>query len=998
VSVGGRSSLPREAPPSPSVGPLPERGQARRFALEGAAELWRLADEARARRLWSLAQRGVGGFVAAGVDDQGPWLVRSLPPRLADLRKADSGAWPWRRAIGVALGIARALAACEEASLFGGALTPRTAAVSFASADEAPAQICLAAEALIGALVGEPGSGRDAETRAGDLWWSPPESDRWDAAANRYALGVILYELLAGEHPFGGAGLRHALREARQTEAAPLADPVARTLPPGLQSYLLRMIDPDPEARPQRAADIVASFEQALGAKTSSSLERRIPAVTRGVKQPKRSPPRVAAKRWSPALLTVGAIAASALALGYALDAPEPTRATSTVSIAAATPVDGAHTRAADCASCHPRQVAEWSQSVMGHAVKSPLFNALESLIQEQVGRDFDCPNGAGILRPAGRGACRDRQSGVVVTGSGGELWCVNCHAPGENLLPAMPAWQGVIGGDPRSRLPVRDLLGELPMEGIGCAFCHQVAGPVGRAGSGGYEGNPSWISFQTGTRFFSRPEDARGLFGIANSGYRLDPRQLLLGSAASRDTVKIGDLAVHARPDEAARAHLRSSEICGSCHDVRLFGSDVVGARKGEHFKRLRNAYSEWVAWSDRQRAARAPAGSCQDCHMSNWPGVCRPGPGNPDDLMDAACPEGTHFEARAIGDRPRGHAATSGPTGEISSHYFTGVDLPLARELAVEELDRPGLDDHGVPLSARARRDLLLRASVKMRLDGTRRGGRLAIPVTIENVGAGHRIPAGFSQEREIWLHLRVIDGGGRLIYEVGRVERDDEDLRDKIFLRVNTDPDRLDRLGRPQGLFGADVVDGPDAPRWSPPPSLGGRTFRGRGLVNFQNGFLRCVRCATTIAPDGSCEPRVGERHRAERYADGDYDLDTGECRSNLFGDHALFETYFPVGALDADRGVPKAPDAIIDTRSLAPGEPVTYTYELDVGRGPFRVEARLMFRSFPPFLVKAFAAYEEAQARAGKRPSGPLVTFDMLRRLERVELARASIVVP
>ena len=51
-----------------------------------------------------------------------------------------------------------------------------------------------------------------------------------------------------------------------------------------------------------------------------------------------------------------------------------------------------------------------------------------------------------------------------------------------------------------------------------------------------------------------------------------------------------------------------------------------------------------------------------------------------------------------------------------------------------------------------------------------------------------------------------------------------------------------------------------------------------------------------------------------------------------RSNLSGMNALFETYFPIGALDASRGTPKGPDAIIDTRSLPPGVPVRYTYEL------------------------------------------------------------------
>src|SRR5207253_6602226 len=106
----------------------------------------------------------------------------------------------------------------------------------------------------------------------------------------------------------------------------------------------------------------------------------------------------------------------------------------------------------------------------------------------------------------------------------------------------------------------------------------------------------------------------------------------------------------------------------------------------------------------------------------------------------------------------------------------------------------------------------------------------------------------------------------------------------------------------------------------------------------------------------------------RTRADRFDDGIYDIDTGECRSNLVGQNAFFETYFPVGALDADRGVAKAPDAIIDTRSSPPGVTLRYTYELDASAftPPFKVEARLRFRPFPPFLLRSFAEYEARKA--------------------------------
>jgi eukaryotic-like serine/threonine-protein kinase len=147
-------------------------------------------------------------------------------------------------------------------------------------------------------------------------------------------------------------------------------------------------------------------------------------------------------------------------------------------------------------------------------------------------------------------------------------------------------------------------------------------------------------------------------------------------------------------------------------------------------------------------------------------------------------------------------------------------------------------------------------------------------------------------------------------------------------------------------------------------------------------------------------GRCQPGFGQgRFRADRFDDGAYDIDTGECNSNLVGDEALLEIYFPVGGLDASRGVTRGPDAIIDSRSAPPGVPIVYTYELPaLGSGPFVAEARLIFRAFPPFLVRAFADYEALQAARGLRPSGPLVTHGMLDRLEAIELHRVRVEIP
>ncbi len=954
-------------------------------------------------------------------------ITRAGAPTLHAILKADRNPMPFRRAVSIALDVAEDLADAEAQGAAKGALTPDAVLV-----DEDRAVVVFDPALPQGSLA--------------PIWCPPAQVDGapFDHAANRFVLGLLLYKMLSGVHPFAGGGLRRAL-EAARSEAPPFTREVAEALPPGLQALTLRALHPDPEKRPTSAVafvDALAALHaggpgaaaMALGAPVVAPVAgapRHRPAKTlpaspidppehttlpsAGVarersKERAAEPAALAAPirafggrpaasvPWTKILLPVAAGAAVAAVAMSTLEAPKKAPKPD-VKVGSVSPMGNDDLDAADCASCHSRQVSEWRRSVMGHSVKSPLFNALESLIEEQVGRDFSCPNGAGALRKTTRDlACTNPQTGFAISGSGGEHWCVNCHSPMEAQTAVIPPWAGKGGGDPRALFPVRDLIDDRTLEGIGCSFCHQVHGPVSGGSRGGYQGNPTWSSFVTGRVFDARPEDRLGLLGISNSGYDLQPSSFLLGrSEAPRGPG--GAPLPHKRPDESMRRYLASSEFCGSCHDVRLFGSDAIGApQKGEHFKRLRNAYTEWRDWAALERRKGREAATCQDCHMSSFPGVCV-ADGGDDAKASDLCPEGTRFSPRAPGQYPDGRVASSSERStRVTTHYLSGVDLPLSREYPKDLLDETSLDISGIPISAQARRNALLRAAFELGIGEVRlSGSRLTVPVELENVGAGHKVPAGFSQEREIWVHLTVRDKSGRLVYEVGRVDRRDEDLRDKIFDRINTDPNVLDAQGRPQGLFGADVRDGPDKGEWSPPPEAGGTRFIGKGLINFQNGFLRCVQCISQIDGNGNCLPLgIPNEHRGDRFADGNYDIDEGTCTSNLSGTRALFETYFPVGSLDASRGAPKAPDAIIDTRSMPPEVPITYTYDLDVGgaRGPFTVRARLLFRAFPPYLVRAFADYERAMDRLGRRPSGPLVDDSMFDRIEIVEVATAE----
>ncbi len=955
-------------------------------------ELWRLPKgaEAISKRLHKLGERGVGGFVASGSDDSGLWLVRRAPTPLADWFREQSKPVDCMTAVAMVSSLADSLAACEKGALSPGAFRP--------SAIDVVGDVCeVRADGLVYGLVGAEVVQDTPSTR----WKSPEqiEGESESFGSCRYVLGLILYRLLGGEHPFSGRGIRHALADRALRGAPPFSEEIQRTLPPGLQGFCLRLLAPKPEDRPKAAASISSRLREFLRSPRGSAplplAKTPRKNVRTSAKGEQTRPPKRRVQGNPRVLLVAGSVVLGLVSASLAIASIKPTK-TNKTTVRPREPLSSALS-VEDCTSCHPRQTSEWERSVMAHSAKSPLFQSLEMLIQEQVGKSRACPEGAGILRSANANtACRNPATGHAITGSGGELWCVNCHSPGENLRSSLPAWDGTSAFS-ASRRPLKDLLPDTSMEGIGCGFCHQVEGPVkpGNSRVGTYEGNPSWTSFVTGSVFSMRPEDRAGRFGISNSGYFLNPFGFLASGVKDPDLVPGG---AHRRPSFDTKAYLRSSEFCGSCHDVRLFGSDVVGAARGENFKRLRNAYSEWQAWSRQEAREGRVAATCQDCHMSTYPGICEKGdkPG-----VRGACPDGTTFSPRAPGEYATASASAASIADRVTNHYFSGVDVPLSSVFPIEALDDPSLDASGIPLGARQRRDVLLSNTFDLQIDRPAvRGDTLEIPVVFENVGAGHRVPAGFSQEREVWIHLRVTDGQGKLVYEVGRVGRGDEDLADKIFLDVNTSDRTTDRFGRPLGLFGADIVDGPDVPEWS---SVGGSEteFRGRGLVNLQNGFLRCVRCIGRIDEDGHCQAGPGQgAHRADRYADGDYDIDTGECRSNLRGEEALFEIFFPVGALDATRGVVRGPDAIVDSRSAPPGVPIRYSYEIsrENTQGPYKIEARMMFRAFPPFLLRAFAAYERGQERLGRRPSGPLLGSETLQRLEAIEIARTESSIP
>ena len=88
------------------------------------------------------------------------------------------------------------------------------------------------------------------------------------------------------------------------------------------------------------------------------------------------------------------------------------------------------------------------------------------------------------------------------------------------------------------------------------------------------------------------------------------------------------------------------------------------------------------------------------------------------------------------------------------------------------------------------------LLRTAAKLDVDI--KDGK--VYVGVKNVGAGHHLPTGVADFRELWLEVSVKDRDGKIILSSGKL-KDDGDLENntRAFMKVFGDKD-----GKPVGLL--------------------------------------------------------------------------------------------------------------------------------------------------------------------------------------------------
>jgi tetratricopeptide (TPR) repeat protein len=175
----------------------------------------------------------------------GPFLVLELLQGRTLADRLDQGPIPLAEALEVAVQVARGLAYAHAHGVF--------------HRDLKPANVFLCDGGLVKILdfglahaFGQPRvDGGTPAYMAPEQWRSAPEDERTDV----FALGVMLYRMLAGEVPFPGDRSGKALLSSRPVPALDVPEA------PALGALATRMLGRDPVDRPRDGAEVLASLE-----------------------------------------------------------------------------------------------------------------------------------------------------------------------------------------------------------------------------------------------------------------------------------------------------------------------------------------------------------------------------------------------------------------------------------------------------------------------------------------------------------------------------------------------------------------------------------------------------------------------------------------------------------------------------------------------------------------------------------------------------------------
>lgn len=207
-----------------------------------------------------------------------------------------------------------------------------------------------------------------------------------------------------------------------------------------------------------------------------------------------------------------------------------------------------------------------------------------------------------------------------------------------------------------------------------------------------------------------------------------------------------LGHKFINAKPNIHKESYMKplykDSKYCASCHDET---SPITN-------KQIVSTFKEWEASPYNNKEDKTKNKSCIDCHMTY--------------LQD------DKFE-------PLKGISTDGGVvkNDVKVHYFAGSNHFLA-----------GLKDKKNEEQILQ----LLRTSAK--LDVNIKDNQLLVGV--QNVGAGHHLPTGVADFRELWLDITITDATGKIVFSSGKLDKNGDLQADarpfmKVFSDINGNP---------------------------------------------------------------------------------------------------------------------------------------------------------------------------------------------------------------
>jgi serine/threonine-protein kinase len=91
-----------------------------------------------------------------------------------------------------------------------------------------------------------------------------------------YALGLVLYELFTGKRAFEAASLMELMQMQERAEPASISS-IARDLDPGVETIVMRCLDPSPSGRPAPRAPSPPDWVATLWPRRSRQVKRPLP-------------------------------------------------------------------------------------------------------------------------------------------------------------------------------------------------------------------------------------------------------------------------------------------------------------------------------------------------------------------------------------------------------------------------------------------------------------------------------------------------------------------------------------------------------------------------------------------------------------------------------------------------------------------------------------------------------------------------------------------------